>query len=115
VIREDGLVPTVSAFYGIVIEMYFGDHPPPHFHARYYGDEALIVIETGEVYAGRSRLARSGSRENGLSFTDQSCSSTGSSPKNLNRPFPSRYCRDRPDQHHSRRAAPGSLAAGDIL
>jgi hypothetical protein len=31
-------VPRISAFYGIVIEMYFGDHPPPHFHARYGGD-----------------------------------------------------------------------------
>ena len=31
---------------------YFADHPPPHFHARYSGDEALIVIETGEVFAG---------------------------------------------------------------
>jgi hypothetical protein len=37
---------------GIVIEMYFVDHPPPHFHARYSGDEALIVIETGDVFAG---------------------------------------------------------------
>jgi hypothetical protein len=45
-------MPRISAFYGIVIEMYFGDHPPPHFHALYSGDEALIVIETGEVYAG---------------------------------------------------------------
>jgi hypothetical protein len=25
--------------------MYFVDHPPPHVHARYSGDEALIVIE----------------------------------------------------------------------
>jgi Domain of unknown function (DUF4160) len=32
--------------------MYFGDHPPPHFHARYGGDVALIVIATGEEYAG---------------------------------------------------------------
>lgn len=32
--------------------MFFADHPPPHFHARYSGEEALIVIETGEVYAG---------------------------------------------------------------
>ena len=39
-------------FYGIVIEMYFADHPPAHFHARYSGDEALIVIATGEVFAG---------------------------------------------------------------
>jgi hypothetical protein len=46
------VVPRISEFYGIVIEMYFADHPPPHFHARYSGDEALIVIETGEVFAG---------------------------------------------------------------
>jgi hypothetical protein len=45
-------LPSISEFYGIVIEMYFADHPPPHFHARYSGDEALIVIETGEVFAG---------------------------------------------------------------
>jgi Domain of unknown function (DUF4160) len=45
-------VPRISEFYGIVIEMYFADHPPAHFHARYSGDEALIVIETGEVFAG---------------------------------------------------------------
>ena len=45
-------MPRISAFYGIGIEMYFGDHPPPHFHALYAGEEALIVIETGEVYAG---------------------------------------------------------------
>lgn len=37
---------------GIVIEMYFSDHPPPHFHARYAGDEATIVISNGELLAG---------------------------------------------------------------
>lgn len=45
-------MPRISSFYGIDIEMYFGDHAPPHFHARYGGDEALIVISTGEIYAG---------------------------------------------------------------
>jgi hypothetical protein len=35
-----------------VIEMFFSDHPPPRFHARYAGDEALIVIATGDVFAG---------------------------------------------------------------
>jgi hypothetical protein len=25
---------------------------PPHFHARYSGDEALIVIANGDMYAG---------------------------------------------------------------
>jgi hypothetical protein len=45
-------VPRISSFYGIDIEMYFDDHAPPHFHARYGGQEALIVIATGDVYAG---------------------------------------------------------------
>jgi len=45
-------VPRISAFYGIVIEMYFGDHPPPHFHARYSGDAAKIEIATGVVISG---------------------------------------------------------------
>lgn len=45
-------MPRISEFFGIVIEMYYGDHPPPHFHARYGGDSAKIAIETGEVIAG---------------------------------------------------------------
>lgn len=45
-------MPRIGEFYGIVIEMDFVDHPPPHFHARYSGEESLIVIETGEVFAG---------------------------------------------------------------
>ena len=32
-------------FYGIVIQMYFNDHAPPHFHARYGEFEATIKIE----------------------------------------------------------------------
>jgi hypothetical protein len=46
------VAPRISPFYGIDIEMYFDDHAPPHFHARYSGDEALIVIATGDIYAG---------------------------------------------------------------
>jgi hypothetical protein len=45
-------VPRISEFYGIVIEMYFDDHPPPHFHARYAGDVAKIEIATGAVIVG---------------------------------------------------------------
>lgn len=45
-------VPQVSSFYGIVITMYFGDHAPPHFHARYGEEGAKIGIEGGEVLAG---------------------------------------------------------------
>lgn len=45
-------VPRISAFYGIVIAMYFDDHPPPHFHAKYGEHQAQIVIATGEVLHG---------------------------------------------------------------
>lgn len=50
-----GIVPTVpriSAFYGIVIAMYFDDHPPPHFHARFGEFEAQVAISTAEVLHG---------------------------------------------------------------
>src|SRR6476661_6598087 len=46
-------VPTISRFYGIVIRMYFSDHAPPHFHAVYAGEEAVIMIATGEILRGR--------------------------------------------------------------
>jgi hypothetical protein len=45
-------MPTIAQFYGISIMMYFADHNPPHFHARYGRSKALVAIETGEVIAG---------------------------------------------------------------
>ena len=45
-------MPTISRFYGILIQMYFGDHVPPHFHALYAEFEALIEIQTLEVIRG---------------------------------------------------------------
>lgn len=45
-------MPRISAFYGIVITMYYRDHHPPHFHAIYGEYEAQIVIETLESLAG---------------------------------------------------------------
>ena len=44
-------MPEVSRFYGILIKIFFGDHPPPHFHAVYgeynalVGTESLTIIE----------------------------------------------------------------------
>jgi len=32
-------MPDISRFYGIVIKIYYGDHPPPHFHAEYGGKQ----------------------------------------------------------------------------
>ena len=40
-------------FYGIIIHMYFDDHGPPHFHALYGGDEALVGIDSLAVLHGR--------------------------------------------------------------
>ena len=45
-------MPTISEFFGILIRLYFNDHPPPHFHARYNEHEAVIEIETLRVMEG---------------------------------------------------------------
>lgn len=46
-------MPKVSEFFGIAIYMYYREHQPPHFHAIYGDEEALVAIETLSVYAGR--------------------------------------------------------------
>ncbi len=46
-------VPTISQFFGIVIQMFWREHSPPHFHALYGDFEALIDIRTLEVIGGR--------------------------------------------------------------
>jgi len=45
-------MPTISAFYGILIQMFWQDHAPPHFHALYGEFEALIDIRTLEMIRG---------------------------------------------------------------
>lgn len=45
-------MPTISSFYGIWIRMFFNDHPPPHFHARYGEFEATIEIATFNILEG---------------------------------------------------------------
>jgi Domain of unknown function (DUF4160) len=42
-------VPSISRFHGIVIEMYFNDHVPPHFHASAAGCLARVRIDNFEV------------------------------------------------------------------
>jgi hypothetical protein len=46
-------VPEICRFFGIVIKMFFDDHNPPHFHAEYSGDVALIDIGNLSVFSGR--------------------------------------------------------------
>ncbi len=45
-------MPTIAIFFGVTVQMYWRDHPPPHIHVFYGGAEALIAIETGEIIAG---------------------------------------------------------------
>ena len=45
-------VPEISRFFGIVIAMFYGDHLPPHFHARYGEHRAIIEIESGALLTG---------------------------------------------------------------
>lgn len=45
-------MPSVSQFYGIDIYMYYNDHAPPHFHALYADDEAVVSISSGQLIAG---------------------------------------------------------------
>jgi len=45
-------MPEITRFYGIIIKLFFGDHPPPHFHAVYGEYIALIDINSLNVIEG---------------------------------------------------------------
>jgi hypothetical protein len=45
-------MPEITRFYGIVIKLFFGDHPPPHFHAVYGECMGLLNIDTLEMIEG---------------------------------------------------------------
>jgi hypothetical protein len=57
-------VPRIASFEGLVVKLYFNDHPPPHVHV-YAGrigrpgvQAARISINTGEVTDGKLELAK---------------------------------------------------------
>ena len=45
-------MPEISRFYGIVIGMFFDDHPPAHFHVRYGEHQAVIEIDSLTITKG---------------------------------------------------------------
>ncbi len=45
-------MPEISRFFGIVIRMYWTDHGPPHFHARYADHRCSIDIATLSILSG---------------------------------------------------------------
>jgi hypothetical protein len=46
-------MPEICRFYGIIIAMFYDEHNPPHFHARYGGDKVAIDIRTLSVLEGK--------------------------------------------------------------
>lgn len=46
-------MPEISRFFGIIISMYYNEHNPPHFHARYGDYKVEIDIENLSVLAGK--------------------------------------------------------------
>lgn len=46
-------MPEISRFLGIIITMYYNDHPPPHFHVRYNQQKAIIDLETLSIIQGK--------------------------------------------------------------
>ena len=45
-------MPTISIFFGILIQMYWNEHAPPHFHAKYGENNAVVDIQKLEVMEG---------------------------------------------------------------
>ena len=45
-------MPEICRFFGIIIAIYYDDHNPPHFHARYGGQKVSIEIQTLKVLDG---------------------------------------------------------------
>jgi hypothetical protein len=42
----------LTRFFGIIIAMYYNDHAPPHFHAKYGDEQASIRIYDGQAIEG---------------------------------------------------------------
>ncbi|MBV5310670.1 DUF4160 domain-containing protein [Chromatium okenii] len=46
-------MPTISMFYGILIQMFFREHSPPHVHVKYGDYKAVIAINPPELTEGK--------------------------------------------------------------
>jgi hypothetical protein len=46
------LMPLISQFFGIMIYMYWDEHNPPHFHAKYNEFEAEISLLPIKIIKG---------------------------------------------------------------
>ena len=46
-------MPEISRFLGIIVAMYYNDHAPPHFHAKYGEFEIRVNIHSGDILSGK--------------------------------------------------------------
>lgn len=46
-------MPEISRFFGIIIAIYYNDHQPPHFHAKYGDQTGVFVISDLRLIEGR--------------------------------------------------------------
>jgi hypothetical protein len=47
-------MPEISRFFGIIIRMFFDEHNPPHLHAEYQGNKAVLDL-SGNIMRGDLR------------------------------------------------------------
>lgn len=45
-------MPTISVFYGILVQMFYNDHAPPHFHVQYGDHKGTINIASLSLMEG---------------------------------------------------------------
>ena len=45
-------MPEISRFFGIIITLYYNDHPPPHFYVRYGKQKAIVGINPLTILTG---------------------------------------------------------------
>jgi len=45
-------MPEISRFLGVVIAMYYNEHAPPHFHAKYGSHRAAFAIDDLRMIEG---------------------------------------------------------------
>jgi hypothetical protein len=50
-------MPEISRFLGMVVAMYYAEHEPAHFHARYGDHEIVVRIDDGAAHGHFPRRA----------------------------------------------------------
>lgn len=63
-------MPRISEFFGIVISLYWAEHPPPHFHAPYGEAERRSTSPPSKSSAAVSRTEPGASNVNGGALSE---------------------------------------------